>query len=73
MRYATVREWGGVLTPDEVSEKTGRLVKGIIQEKHPPLQDIDAVEPKNSTFDMYEDIPDAATLDISDDDVEAVS
>ena len=31
----------------------------------PPLQEIDAVEPINSTFEFYEEIPDSAPLVIS--------
>ena len=39
----------------------------------PTLQDIHAADPNNSTFEMYQEIPDAVPFDISGADVEVVA
>ena len=65
MRWSTDREGGGVLTPDGVCTNTGCPVKEVLQEKHPPLHEIDDVDPNNSTFEVYGDIQYVVPLAIS--------
>ena len=50
--WATGREGGGVLIPDDFCTKTGCPVKDALQENHPLIQDIDYTHPNNSTFEI---------------------
>ena len=47
-----------------ICTKTGRLVWYVLQEKQPPLKEIDPVDPINSTFEFYEEVMDAEPLTI---------
>ena len=62
-----------MLGPGDACTNTGCPVREVIQEKHPPLQEIDDPDPINSTFEVYEEVSDAVLLEISGSDVEVVA
>ena len=67
------REGGGVLRQGDACTKIGRPVRELLQEKHPPLQEIDASDPIKYPFEFYKEVPDVIPLDISASYVEVVA
>ena len=54
VHWATDREGGGCLLPDEQCTKTGRPVAEVLREKHPDMR-VPAVEnPTCAAFEEYE-------------------
>ena len=54
-----------VLRPGDTCTKAGQLFREVLQKRTPPLQEIDAANPIKSTFEFYEEVPDAVPIDIS--------
>ena len=69
VRWATDREGGGCLLPDDQCTKTGRPFADVIQEKHPDMQVPPVENPTCAAFEKYEDVPETVPLDFTEDDV----
>jgi hypothetical protein len=68
VRYLTNREVGGILLPSNTDKKTGLLVAKVLASKDPNARIPDA----NKLSD-YDELPDFADLDITEDVVEQVA
>ena len=68
VRFATEREGGGPMQPDDIDSKTGRPVIDVLRSKHPPPHDtpIEALE-------NFPDKPDPCPVVITSDAVERLS
>ena len=69
VRWATDREGGGCLLPDDQCTKIGRPVAEVLRAKHPDMR----VPPVENTvcaaFEEYADVPKTVPLDFTEDDV----
>ena len=52
---------------------TGRLVAGVLQEKHPDMRVPPVENPTCAAFEEYEEVPETVPLDLSDNNVTWVS
>ena len=68
VRYITDREGGGVLSPNDIDEKSGSKVIDVLKTKHPEMR-----EPGPSALKSYENLPSLMPLHISEETVEAVA
>ena len=68
-RRATDREGGGCLLLDDQCTKTGQPVAEVLREKHPDTSVPPVENPTCAAFEEYEDIPETAPLDFTEDDV----
>ena len=67
--WATGREGGGCLIPDDQCTKTGRPVAEVLWEKHPYMR-VPPVEKTTCTaFKEYGEVPETVPLDFTEDDV----
>ena len=69
VRWATEREEGGCLLPDDQCKKTGRPVAEVLREKHPAICDPSLENPTCAAFGEYREVPETLTLDFTEDDV----
>ena len=67
--WATNREGGGCLLPDEQCKKTGRPVAEVLQEKHPDMCVPTVENPVCAAFEEYEEVTETVPLDFTEDDV----
>ena len=64
VRFATMRDKGGVLAPDATDEKTGLTVLEVLKGKHP-----EAIIPDAEVLEEYPEVPDMVPLDTTSDTV----
>ena len=69
VRRATNREGGGCLLLGDKFTKTGGPVADVLREKHPDMRDPPVENPVCASFEEYEDVPETAPLDFTEDDV----
>ena len=67
--WATGREGGGCLIPDDQCTKTGRPVAEVLWEKHPYMRVPPVEKPTCTAFKEYGEVPETAPLDFTEDDV----
>ena len=67
--WATDREGGGCLLPDDQYTKTGQPVEDVLRDKHPDMRVPPAENPACATFEVYEEVPETVPLDFTEDDV----
>ena len=72
-RKSKIWDGGGVLGPGGACTKIGRPIREVIQEKNPHHQKIDDAVPIKSTFELYEEVPDAVFLEMYGSYVEVVA
>ena len=68
VRFATMRDKGGVLAPDATDEKTGLTVLEVLKGKHP-----EAIIPDAEVLEEYPEVPDMVPLDTTSDTVVEVA
>ena len=68
VRYITDREGGGIMTPDDIDDKSGLSVIDALKEKHPKMRD-----PGPAAMPAYDELPAFVDLDITADTVRAVA
>ena len=66
-RWATVREGGGCLLPDDQCTKTGLPVAEVLREKHPDIRVPPVDNPTCTAFEEYEEVPKTVPLDFTED------
>ena len=69
VRRATNREGGGCLLPEEKCTKTGRPVAEVLREKNPDMRFPFVENPTCADFKVYEEVPETAPLDSTEDDI----
>ena len=67
--WATYKERGGCLLPDDQYTKTGRLVAEVLREKHPDMRGPPVENPACASFEKYGDVPKKVPLEFTEDDV----
>ena len=71
--WATDREGGGCLLPEDKCTKTGRPVAEALRDKHPDMRVPPVENPACAAFGEYEEVPETVPLDFTEDDVTWVS
>ena len=66
-------ERGEVIRSDDSCNKIGSLVQDILQEKHTLIQEIYSADPVTSKFELYKEVPEVVTLDITGSHVDVVA
>ena len=69
VRWATDREGGGCLLPDDQCTKTGRPVAEVFWEKHPDMCVPPVENLACAAFEEYEDMSKAVSLDFTEDEI----
>ena len=69
VRWATDREGGGCLLPDDQCTKNGRPVAEVLREKHPDMRVSPVDNPTCADFEEYEKLPKTLPLNFMEDDV----
>ena len=69
VRWATYREGGGCLLPDDQCNKTRQLLDDVLQDKHPDMRVPLVENPMYVAFGKYIEIPEMAPLNFTEDDV----
>ena len=73
VRFATNRDGGGVLQPDDPCTKTGRPVLEVLRDKHPAMRVPDATSLQREAFESYDSTPEPVPLNITPEIVEKVA
>ena len=69
VRRSTNREGGGCLLPYDQCTKNGRPVAAVLREKHPDMRVPPLENPTCTAFEEYEEVPETAPLDFTEDNV----
>ena len=69
VRWATNREEGGCLLPDNQCTKTGRPVAEILRDKEPDMRVPPVENPTCEAFEEYGEVPKTVSLNFTEDDV----
>ena len=72
VRFATERDGGGVLLPQDACTKTGRPVMEVLLSQHPDSR-IPNLEDPHCTFEHYDEVPAAMTTDCTPEDLETLA
>ena len=73
IRQLTSHNLGGILSPDDACTKTGRKVRDVLAEKHPPLRVPDNTTPERISFHEYGPPPDIIAIDCPAGDAEKIT
>ena len=67
VHWATNREGGGCLLPDDQCTKTGRPVADVLREMHPDMCVPPLENPVCAAFEKYEEVPETVPLELTED------
>ena len=73
VRQLTSHNSGGILGPDDACTKTGRKVREVLTDKHPPLRIPNITNPDSIAFKDYGPPPDIIPIDCPTGDAEKIS
>jgi hypothetical protein len=71
--FATARDGGGVLLPQDACTKTGRPVMEVLQLQHPDTRIPNLGDPDCIAFEQYDEVPMALPTDCTSEDLEALA
>ena len=71
--WATNREGGGCLLPDDQCTKTGQPIAEVLQEKHPDMHISPVENPACVAFKEYGEVPETVPLDFTESDMTLVA
>ncbi len=73
VRFATARDGGGVLLPQDACTKTGQPVIEVLQLQHPDTRIPNLGDPDCIAFEQYDEVPTALPMDCTSEDLEALA
>ncbi len=73
VRFATARNGGGVLLPQDACTKTGQPVMEVLQSQHPDTRNPKLGDPDCIAFEQYNEVPTALPTDCTSKDLEALA
>ena len=69
VRWATNREGGGCILPDDQCTKNGQPIAEILREKHPDMPVPPVENPMCVAFEKYGEVPETVPLNFTEDDI----
>jgi hypothetical protein len=73
VRFATSRDGGGVLLPQDACTKTGQPVMEVLLSQHPDTRIPDLEDPNCIAFDHYDEVPLLIPTDCTTEDLETLA
>ncbi len=73
VRFATARDGGRVLLPQDACTKTGQPVIEVLQSQHPDTRIPNLGDPDCIAFEQYDEVPTALPMDCTSKDLEALA